>query len=55
VDPEEKEVEEERNDNESNDSISEMSIKVGLLSVMFYNARPATHHSMALLYIQNLP
>jgi len=55
VDPEEKEVEEEWDDNESNDSISEMSIKVGLLSVVFFSARLVTHHSMSLLYIQNLP
>jgi hypothetical protein len=35
VDPEEEEVEEEWDDNESHDSVSEMSIKVGLLSVVF--------------------
>jgi hypothetical protein len=55
VNPEEEEVEEEWNDNESNDSVSEMSIEVGLLSVVFFSARLVTHHSMSLLYIENLP
>jgi len=55
VDPKEEEVKEEWDYNESNDSISEMSIEVGLSSVAFLNATHATHHSMSLLYIQNLP
>jgi len=55
VDPEEQEVEKEWDDDESDNSISEMSIKVGLSSVAFSSARHATHHGMSLLYIQNLP
>ena len=55
VDPEEEKVEEEWDYNESDNSISEMSIEVGLSSVAFLNATHATHHSMSLLYIQNLP
>jgi hypothetical protein len=55
VDVEKGEVEEEWDDNESNHSVSEMSIEVGLSSVVFLNAGRATHHSMPLFYIQYLP
>jgi hypothetical protein len=55
VDPEEEEVKEEWDNDESNDSVSEMPIKVGLSSVGSFDARRVTHHSMSFLYIQNLP
>lgn len=56
VDPEEQEVEEEWDDNETNDPVCEMSVEVGLA---FQRRSPktkgSTYHSVSLLDIQNLP
>ena len=55
VDPEEQEVEEEWDDNETNDSVCEMSVKVGLSCQLCPRRATATDHGVSFLDVQNLP